>query len=356
MRLVEIDGSMGEGGGQILRTAISLSAVTGKPVRIYNIRVKRENPGLRPQHLTAVKAISSICNARVKGAEVGSLTLEFYPGEVKGGSYFFDVGTAGSIPLVLQALLPVLAFSRGPITVRVRGGTDVPMAPTIDYIREVLRRLTLMLGFNFEVKVEVRGHYPKGGGIVTVSVDEPPGSFKPRDFTERGGLVSLHVRSHAVRLPKHVAERQASSAASILRSRLKVEPNVDLEYYEAHKDPHLGPGSGITIWAIYRGTVLGSDSLGAPGKRAEIVGEEAARRLVEDVETGASLDRHASDMIPVYLALAPGTSTIYGAKLTTHAYTILELLKLINENYNYEIIEGGVGRAFKALIKGAPPV
>ncbi len=355
MKLVEIDGSMGEGGGQILRTAISLSAVTGKPVRIYNVRVKRDNPGLRPQHLTAVKAIASVCNARVKGAEVGSLTLEFYPGEVKGGSYFFDVGTAGSIPLVLQALLPVLAFSKGPVTVRVRGGTDVPMAPTIDYIREVLRRLTLMLGFNFKVKVEMRGHYPKGGGIVVVNVDEPPGSFKPREFTRRGGLEALHIRSHAVRLPKHVAERQANSAASILKSRLGLEPNIDLEYYEAHKDPHLGPGSGITIWALYRETVLGSDSLGAPGKRAEIVGEEAARSLIEDLETGAALDKHASDMIPVYLALAPGTSTIYGAKLTTHAHTVLELLKLINENYNYEIIEGGTGKPFKAVIKGAPP-
>jgi len=187
--LVEIDGSMGEGGGQILRTALALSAITGKPMRVYNIRARRDNPGLRPQHLTAVKAIAQICNARVKGAEVGSMTLEFYPSAIKGGSYTFDVGTAGSVPLVLQALLPVLAFADKPVTVKIRGGTDVPMAPTIDYVREVLARLTETLGYSFTIKVERRGHYPKGGGMVTVTVDQPPGGFKP---SHRNTRLQLH--------------------------------------------------------------------------------------------------------------------------------------------------------------------
>jgi len=353
LRVVEIDGSMGEGGGQILRTAVALSAITGKPIKVFNIRAKRDNPGLRPQHLTAVKAIAQLCNARVKGAEVGSMTLEFYPGRVRGGAYVFDVGTAGSIPLVLQALLPVLAFSDSPVTVRVRGGTDVPMAPTIDYVREVLSRLTYSLGYSFEVKVERRGHYPKGGGIVTVSVENPPRGFKPRDFVERGALKGVYLRSHAVRLPRHVAERQASSASRLLRERLNLEPGVELEFYEPSKDPHLGPGSGVTIWAVFDKTVMGSDSLGAPGKRAEVVGEEAALKLLEDIGTGAALDRHASDMIPLYLALSGGTTVIHGARLTLHALTVLELLKLILEDYEYKILEGREGEPFKALIRGS---
>lgn len=353
--VVEIDGSMGEGGGQILRTAVALSAITGKPIRIYNIRAKRDNPGLRPQHLTAVRAIAQLCNARVVGADVGSMTLEFYPSRIRGGSYVFDVGTAGSVPLVLQALLPVLAFSDRPVTLRIRGGTDVPMAPTIDYVREVLARLTQSLGYRFEVKVERRGHYPKGGGIVTVTVEEPPGGFKARDFVERGLLRSVHLRSHAVRLPKHVAERQASSAARVIREKLGVDVRRELEYYEEGRDPHLGPGSGVTVWAIFDNTVMGSDSLGAPGKRAEIVGEEAASKLVEDVATGAALDRHASDMIPLYLALSGGTATIYGAKLTLHAITVLELLKLLLDGYEYRILEGREGEPFKVWIKGFSP-
>jgi RNA 3'-terminal phosphate cyclase (ATP) len=342
--LVEIDGSMGEGGGQILRTALALSAITGKPMRVYNIRARRDNPGLRPQHLTAVKAIAQICNARVKGAEVGSMTLEFYPSAIKGGSYIFDVGTAGSVPLVLQALLPVLAFADKPVIVKIRGGTDVPMAPTIDYVREVLARLTETLGYRFTVRVERRGHYPKGGGMVTVTVDQPPGGFKPRDFTERGELREIALRSHAVKLPRHVAERQANSATAILREKLRVEPKVEIE----HGEDTLGPGSGITIWAIFDNTVMGSDSLGAPGKRAEIVGEEAAIKLVEDVATGATLDRHASDMIPLYLALAKGTSRIHGAKLTLHTITVLELLKQTLE-IQYTL-EGSEGKPFKATL------
>ncbi len=350
MRLVEIDGSMGEGGGQILRTAIALSAITGKPVRIYNIRAKRDNPGLRPQHLTAVKAIAQLCNARVKGADVGSMVLEFYPSTVKGGDYVFDIGTAGSISLVLQALLPVLAYADRPVRVKIRGGTDVPMAPTIDYVREVLARLTEALGYRFDVRVERRGHYPKGGGMVVVAVEEPPGGFKARDFVERGQLREVALRSHAVRLPKHVSERQAKSAVAVLREALKVEPRVELEYYEEGRDPHLGPGSGVTIWALFDKSTMGSDSLGAPGKRAEVVGEEAARKLLEDIATGAALDRHASDMIPVYLALAGGVSTISGAKLTLHAMTVLELLKIVLDDFDYTL-EGSEGQPFKATLR-----
>jgi len=208
----------------------------------------------------------------------------------------------------------------------------------------VLARLTETLGYRFTVKVERRGHYPKGGGMVTVTVDQPPGGFKARDFIERGELREIALRSHAVKLPRHVAERQANSATAILREKLRVEPKVEIE----HGEDTLGPGSGITIWAIFDNTVMGSDSLGAPGKKAEIVGREAAEKLVEDVTTGATLDRHASDMIPLYLALAKGTSRIHGAKLTLHTITVLELLKQTLE-IQYTL-EGNEGKPFKATL------
>lgn len=350
-RLVAIDGSMGEGGGQILRTAVAVSAITGVPVRIYNIRAKRRNPGLRPQHLTALNAIARISSAKVVGARVGSGEIEFHPGEVRGGEYFFDVGTAGSVSLVLQALLPVLAFAKGSVKVALRGGTDVPMSPTIDYVREVLLRLLAMLGYRASIRVERRGHYPRGGGLVRVEVDEPPGGFKARSFVERGSLRMVGVRSHAVRLPRHVAERQARSAVEVIRRELNFEPRVELEYYEPGKDPHLGPGSGVTVWAVFDNTVMGSDSLGARGKRAEVVGEEAARGLIEDYSTGSSLDRHASDMIPLYLALSEGSSEIWGAKLTMHAITVFKLLEIMLDGFEYEI-KGRESQPFRAYIRG----
>ncbi|MCX8165539.1 MAG: RNA 3'-terminal phosphate cyclase [Acidilobaceae archaeon] len=344
--MIEIDGSMGEGGGQILRTAIALSAITGKAVKIKNIRAKRENPGLRAQHLVAVKAIAALSSGRLVGAEIGSTVLEFYPGKIKGGTYFFDVGTAGSVALVLQALLPVAAFADSPVEVRIRGGTDVPMAPTIDYMREVLSRLTSLMGFNFSVLLERRGHYPKGGGSVKVKVE--PSRLSARDFVERGQLTKVGIRSHAVKLPRHVAERQSAAAGELLRRELGREPEIFLDA----SDDAMGPGSGVLVWALYERTVLGADSLGAPGKRAEIVGEEAARALLEDISTGAALDRHASDMIPLYSALARGTSVLSGAMLTSHALTTLELLGQLIEGYSYRL-EGSPGKPFKVTIKGA---
>ncbi len=353
MSWVEIDGSMGEGGGQILRTSVALAAIAGKPLRIVNIRAKRKNPGLRPQHLTAVRAIAAISGGKLEGDRVGSMELTFRPGRIKGGSFRFDVGTAGSVSLVLQALLPVMAYAEAPVRVEIRGGTDVPMAPTIDYVREVLRPLLGFLGYEFTVRVKRRGHYPRGGGIVEVEVPRPPKGFKARDFTERGRLVEARIRSHAVRLPRHVAERQARSASEVLRRELRVEPRTEIEWYEPGRDPHLGPGSGVLAWLVFEKTVMGGDSIGKKGKPAEVVGREAAEQLVEDYRTGAALDRHASDMLPVYLALAEGVSTIHGALLTSHAQTILELLKIIIDGYKYEIVEGAPGAPFKARIHGA---
>ena len=343
---VVIDGSMGEGGGQILRTAVALAAIAGKKLKIINIRAKRNPPGLRPQHLTAVRAVAILSRGRLKGDKVGSMTLEFEPGTIKGGVYRFDVGTAGSIPLVLQALLPVAAYADGPVRVTVTGGTDVAKAPTIDYVREVLLSLLAMVGYTVRIEVRRRGHYPRGGGVVVAEIPSPPQGFKGRDFLYAGKLRLVKIRSHAVRLPRHVAERQAKSAAHLVERELRVKPEVELETYPPGRDPHLGPGSGVLVWAIFDETVMGGDSIGERGKPAERVGMEAARSLLEDVKTGAALDRHASDMMPLYLALAGGPYKLRGARLTSHAATLLELLKLILDGFDYKILEGALERPF----------
>ncbi len=347
-----IDGSMGEGGGQILRTTVALAAVLGKPVKIVNIRAKRRNPGLQRQHITAVKAVAALSKARVEGLELGSMTLYFEPRGLRGGKFRFDIGTAGSTTLVLQALLPLLPFLPEPVEITVTGGTDVPWSPPIDYIRFVLVRLLERFGFTVEITLKRRGHYPRGGGMVIYRVGEPPHELKAVELVERGDIVRVEGLSHAVRLPSHVAIRQARSAEETVKSRLKGVPvHVDLEYYDRDRDPHLGPGSGIVLWAVTERSVLGGDALGAKGKPAEAVGKEAAEKLLEDLATGMALDRHASDMLIPFAALARGVSKLGGARLTLHALTNIEVVKRLVEGVEIEI-EGSQDRPFRAVIKG----
>ncbi|RUM47790.1 MAG: RNA 3'-phosphate cyclase [Hyperthermus sp.] len=351
--MVEVDGSIGEGGGQILRTVISLSALLGKPVRVFNIRAKRPRPGLQRQHMTAVRAVAELSSARVKGLALGSTVLEFYPGRLRSGSFSFNVGTAGSVTLVLQAALPVLAFMDSGVEVEVRGGTDVPWSPPVDYFRHVLSRLLSRMGFVFTLTVKRRGHYPRGGGIVRVRVEKPPRMFRSVALRERGRLRFIEGISHAVRLPKHVAERQARAARDVLAASLNVPVDIALEWYEPGRDPHLGPGSGIVLWAVAENSVLGSDSLGARGKPAEEVGREAANKLVEDIRTGMALDRHASDMLIPYAALACGESILGGASLSLHAETSIKVVELMVPEAKLEFVEGGVrGKPFVLRVRG----
>ena len=342
MRYEVIDGSMGEGGGQILRTALALSAILGKPVKVVNIRAKRSKPGLQRQHLISVRAISQISSARVEGARLGSKEVVFIPGRVRGGKYFFDIGTAGSVTLVLQALIPVAVYSKDSVEIIIRGGTDVPWSPPIDYYRFVFLRILEKFGVESEIALRRRGHYPRGGGEIQFRMSKPPGQLSSVMLDKRGEVVRIEGLSHAVKLPSHVAERQARSAMEYLRGSLgKVPIYVEKEWYEVSRDPHLGPGSGIVLWAITERSILGGDALGAKGKPAEKVGEEAATKLVEDLNTNMALDRHASDMILVYSSLACGTSVIGGSRLTLHALTSIELIRIMIPEVNIAFLEGG---------------
>ncbi len=352
--MIVIDGGIGEGGGQILRTSLALAALLGKEIRIVNIRAKRPRPGLQRQHMVSVKAVAELSSARVEGLHLGSTEIVFRPGSIRSGVFRFDIGTAGSVTLVMQAILPVMAFAPGPIRVEIRGGTDVPWSPPIDYMRFVFSRLLERFGFSIDIVVRRRGHYPRGGGVVLVSVSNPPRMLKSVSLGERGEIRAIEGISHAVRLPRHVAERQARSAEKYLRDKLGNVPiRISTEWYEPHRDPHLGPGSGIVVWAYTRNSILGGDSLGAKGKRAEIVGQEAAQRLYEDLITGKALDRHASDMMLVYAALACGESILGGSRLTMHAWTNIKILEQLVPDARIEFIEGGgLGNPFIVSIRG----
>ena len=311
MKWVEIDGSYGEGGGQILRTAVALSVITGKPVRIYNIRANRPNPGLRPQHLHGILALKELSNARVKGAKVSSTVLEFIPGKAEPKHIRVPIKTAGSITLVLQALLPAMAFTGG--SFEITGGTDVPWSPPVDYLKNVTLFALEKTGIKAELEIRRRGHYPKGGGLVVGKV-EPWEERKPLVAVEWKKVGRFAGISHATNLPAHVAERQAKSAEEKLRELYSVPVEIETEVSRS-----LGPGSGIVIWAETDKLRLGGDALGKRGKPAEVVGREAAEELIEQLEPKKAVDRFLGDQLIPFLAFTGGEIGV--AEITNHLVT-----------------------------------
>lgn len=319
--MIDIDGSYGEGGGQILRTTVSLSALIQKPVRIVNIRAGRPKPGLKRQHIAGIELTSQIVGAEVKGLEIGSTEISFKPSDMVPGKFSFDIGTAGSISLVLQAVLPPAILSGEPMSFSLKGGTDVKWSPPIDYVSEVFVPIVKRLGASLRIRQHKRGHYPRGGGHVEVEVT-PISKLKPLSILEFGDLSMISGISHCVKLPSHVAERQANSAETELASRDLNFERIKREWYQKDADPHLGPGSGIVIWAESNtGMRIGADSLGERGKSAEKVGKEAVYRLLQELATGKAIDSHLSDMLIPYLALADGPSQIGVTEVTSHLMT-----------------------------------
>jgi len=350
LAMIDIQGDMLEGGGQIIRTSLSLAALTGEYIHITKIRYKRPNPGLQAQHVTATKAIATLCDAQTEGLTQGSTELTFKPNAHKSGKFKFDVGTAGSISLVLQALMPCVAFAHGHVELEITGGTDVKWSPPIDYIHLVTLPTLHLMGYDLNLTVNRRGHYPKGGGNVTLSAT-PPNPLRNITLIQRGQLISIEGVSHCVKLPSHVAHRQLDAANRTLNKAGYGEPKVKVESYAPDHDPHIGPGSGITLVAKYtNATVIGSDALGERGKPAEQVGEEAARKLIEELNSQASLDRHMGDMVIPYMAVAEGRSEISVSQITLHTLTNIHIAeKILKVKFQ---IDGTVGQAGKIAVTG----
>lgn len=317
--MLVIDGSEGEGGGQVLRTALALSAATGKQCRVVNIRAKRPKPGLMAQHLASVLALQRFCGAEVKGAWVGSPEVEFAPQELAGGELAVDIGTAGSVTLVAQALLPAIVHARKAVTLELTGGTHVTFAPTTSYLEHVLAYWLGRMGVRLEVEAERAGFYPKGGGKVRVRV--APGKLKPLVAVERGAERERWVESIAAQelARAKVAERQLQacerSFGTAFLGRRGSRKGV-ARYAET-----ACAGSAVLAVARFDRAVLGESALGAPGKRAETVGKEAGEALAKAVASGACIDRHMADQLLPLLAMAGGRSEIAVAEVTEHART-----------------------------------
>jgi RNA 3'-terminal phosphate cyclase (ATP) len=340
--MLEIDGSFGEGGGQVLRTSLSLSCLLNKPFRIFNIRIKRKKPGLMPQHLMGIRALKLISNARVKGDAKSSTELIFEPEEVKAGDYLFDIGTAGSTSLLLQTIILPLIFAKSRSSLSLIGGTHVPFSPPFHYISEVFIPILKKLGISIETRIESYGFYPKGGGKVRVETI-PSGKIKGMRFLERGEIKKLRGISGVGNLPLSIAERQKDAALKILASEgLKAE----IETLSV-----LTPGQGTFMFlgAETDYCIAGFSSLGERGKRAELVGEETAKKFLSYYSTPPCLDHHMADQIVLYLAIAQGESSFTTSEISNHLLTNLWAIdKFLGIQY---VIEGEIGKPGRVTIK-----
>lgn len=305
--MLEINGSYGEGGGQMLRSALVLSLATGTAFHMHSIRAGRDKPGLKPQHLYILHALKQLSGSTVNGAREGSSDVSFMPQPVKGGKLSIDVGTAGSITLLLQSVLPAARLGSEPTDLEVTGGTDVRWSPTFDYFREILYR--------GPIEIVRRGFYPRGGGQVRIRIEPEP--FRPIHCTTRPKLTRIRIRSVASReLQKaKVAERQVQGARRLLSSfRTRFEEIV--EYVDS-----FSTSTAVACIAEYDDVRLGADALGERGKRAEDVGRDAAEKLLEEMRSDAPVDRHAADHLVLSLALGGGEILV--SQLTDHARTNL---------------------------------
>ncbi len=310
--MIEIDGSFGEGGGQIIRTSVALSALTGKPFRIFNIRAKRSPSGLKAQHLNAVKAVAELCNANVSELKVGTQEFEFIPKKIEAKTLDIDIGTAGATTLVLHALLPAALHAKEKIAFKIKGGTNNFMAPPIDNVLLVFLPMLKKFGANVNCKLIKRGYYPKGGGEIAVEV--LPSDIKRIEIVERGKLLKINgIANASKQLEKaKVAHREADGAAKKLKKISNIE--IKEEYCNT-----LSIGTSISLAAEFENTILGADSFGKLRKPAEKVGGECAEKLLKEISSNSCIDEHLADQLIPYLALWGGK--IKASSISKHAKT-----------------------------------
>lgn len=341
--MITIDGATGY--GQVLRTAIGLSALILTPIKIINIRKNRPKSGLMAQHLIGVKVAGEFCNADIKGALPGSMEVEFVPRDYSFADKKINIGTAGNISLLLQTLAPILLFSDKAVTLEIVGGTAGLGAPTIEYTKFVTFPLLSLLGVRQPfIEILRQGFYPRGQGFVRAKFF-PVRKLNATKHLERGKVERIRGFSIAGSLPRHVAHRQGYSSKKILVGH--GIPDVELNIIDNMYT--LSSGTSVTLWAECEHTILGADTIGQIGKPAEKVGEEAAIDLLATIESNAALDKYMADQIIPFMALAEGKSELTVEKFTEHVETNLRVaeqilgVKFEINKYDRKISVEGIG-------------
>lgn len=320
-RLISLDGAAGEGGGQILRTALGLSAATGQGFEITRIRANRSRPGLRPQHVAAVRAMTMVCGARVGGVFDGSPDLRFEPGPITAGDFRFDIGTAGSVSLVLETVLPALALASGTSRVEVTGGTHVPASPSFHFIAGPWAAVLKTLGFTLRFRLERAGFYPPGGGDVRAEVEPLRPRTEPLQLEARGALSSVRGISGAARIKAPVAERQRQAAADRLWEERRIEASWETVALNA-----ASPGAFLQLEALFENGRAAFGLLGEGGQRPEALGDRAARMMLKFLEGESAVDPCLADQLAVPLAVVGCGGRVSTSAVTRHLETVAEVL------------------------------
>ncbi len=318
MNTVVIDGSKGEGGGQILRTSLALACITGKPLRIENIRAARRNPGLAKQHLVCVRAACEISGARCRGDALGSQVLDFQPGPVRSGDFHFDIGSAGSASLVVQTVLPALFAADKLSSITVTGGTHNPWAPPFDFLSETFLPAIEAAGFPGKCKLIKHGFYPAGGGKMTFSTEPRSQSGPAIDLCRGSDEYEIHARIYTARLPPEIARRQEKL---LLDSPLGIS---DIEHIDASDSD--GPGNCIMIRLLAGGRTTVFTAFGEKGKPSQKVAGEVVNLAREFVNSGAAVDRFLADQLLIYMAVS-NAGAFTTSDLSNHLKTNIEVIK-----------------------------
>jgi len=315
--MLVLDGSMGEGGGQILRTGLALSLVTGKPFRIEKIRAGRKVPGLRPQHVAAVRAAATIGKASLRGDSVGSLELAFTPGKIEAGSHTFSVGTAGSATLVFQTVLPALLRTEGTSWLSFEGGTHNPLAPPFDFIERAFLPVLARMGPRVTLRLDRHGFYPAGGGRFSATVEPAP--LARLDLEERGALRSISVVAAVSRLPESIATRELETVASVLGSE-------GARFTTKKIEKARSPGNYVAIDIECDHATEVVSAIGERGVPAEEVARKAAHEAREYLDSGAAVGQHLADQLLIPIALA-GEGAFTTLAPTPHTRTQAEVVE-----------------------------
>lgn len=331
--MVEIDGACGEGGGQVLRSALSLSVLTGMSLRITGIRARRSKPGLMPQHLKAVDAAAAVAQARVDGAQLRSQALIFEPQQVRAGTYHFDIGTAGSSSLVLQTVLVPLSLAGAPSSLTITGGTHVPWSPCFHYLDLHWLHSLRAIGFDADLTLTLAGFYPRGGGRIEARI-RPAAALSPLRLVERGALTRIVGLSAVANLPLSIAQRQRAQAQRRLRARC---PAVDIGCLQM---PSRFKGTMLLLVAEFEHSQCCHYALGQPGKPAERVADDAVDELDAFLATDGAVDQYLADQLVLPLALAPGPSAVRTSKVTQHLLTNVDVVQRFVARHI--VVDGGV--------------
>ncbi len=325
--MIYVDGAQKSGSGTIVRFAVGLATLLGEELHLTNIRAKREKPGLRPQHLKAVQALQQICHGSLDGGEIGSAEIRFKPGgEIKGGHYEWDIGTAGSTTLLAMTLLPTACFSTGVMTLKISGGLFQDFAPSAYHMQNVLFPILNKMGITTRLSIIRPGYVPRGGGIIQVEVEPVGGKIRPISLSSQGKVTGIR----GVALSSHLKERRVSERMAEKCSELLKSNGYSAQIEIVHDTRALQRGAALVLYAkTDSGCIMGVDRGGAPRRTSEEIGGDVARNLLEDLAAGATVDRYLADQLIFYAALADGVSQYRIPRLTEHVETNLWLVETI---------------------------